>query len=483
MKNLSLVKLFVALLICGVYIFVFGVSGVIEGNSADSSDSGSIPEKPDESSSGGNIWDKPLVKVESVDFGSPSMAQSPVSVEYILSELAGQIVTEKDPDRQDETDIDKSDLEDNIIHIGGDTNPTGDGNDSESSSSKLVPSSSSKPVPSSSSKLVPSSSSKLVPSSSSKPVPSSSSKPVPSSSSKPAPSSSSEPVPSSSSKPESSSSSSSETEDPILTEEVWVNNGGQIVRGPAIEIISRIVTNEVGSKFAPEAIKAQAIAAYTNVKRNNLAGKSASVALSKTYADSLRDTVASVLGEAIYYNDKLINAVYSASSAGYTASAKNVWGVNYPYLQCVFCELDEQYDPNYGKQKTYTSGDLKKKIFDKTGIELSGEPAEWIKIVDYVEGKYVGKMTIGGKETYVNSSGKTVKITGRIFRETILGYGIRSHAFDVSYDSKTDLFTFTTYGYGHGVGMSQNGANALAKYKNFTYKQILEFYYPGTIVK
>ena len=39
--------------------------------------------------------------------------------------------------------------------------------------------------------------------------------------------------------------------------------------------------------------------------------------------------------------------------------------------------------------------------------------------------------------------------------------------------------TITTKGFGHGVGMSQYGANALAK-QNKTYEEILKYYYTGT---
>ena len=243
------------------------------------------------------------------------------------------------------------------------------------------------------------------------------------------------------------------------------------------------MTNEVGGSFSPEAIKAQAVAAYTNVKRCNIAGEATSVVLKdNSVTNKVKEIIAPVIGEAIYYDGKLIQAVYSASSAGYTASSKEVWGVDYPYLQSIYCELDAQYDPNYGVQKSFTSAEIKSKVFDKTGIVLSGDPSQWFDVLDYAEGKFVGKMTIGGNMIFVNSSGKTINITGRVFRETIMSSEIRSSAFDVNYDSSSDTFTFTTYGYGHGVGLSQNGANALATYKGYNYKQILEFYYQGVTI-
>lgn len=256
-----------------------------------------------------------------------------------------------------------------------------------------------------------------------------------------------------------------------------------MVSGKAIDIISRIVQNEIGGTFAPEAIKAQAVAAYTHVKYNNLHNNNPSVRLADSVSDSVKVLTASVIGQAVYYNGDIIQAVYSASSAGYTASSGVVWSNPLPYLQCVYCELDAEYDPNYGRTKIFNAVDIKSRVYNTTGISLSGNPADWFEIVDYVEGKYVGDMKIGGYSSYVNSSGKTVDITGRVFRERIMSLDIRSSAFDISYNSETEEFTITTYGYGHGVGMSQNGANNLAKYWGWDYKQILEFYYQGTVVK
>ena len=57
---------------------------------------------------------------------------------------------------------------------------------------------------------------------------------------------------------------------------------------------------------------------------------------------------------------------------------------------------------------------------------------------------------------------------------------LRSHNLDIAY---TDAgFTFTTYGYGHGVGLSQYGADFLAR-QGLTFDEILHTYYPGVTIK
>lgn len=272
------------------------------------------------------------------------------------------------------------------------------------------------------------------------------------------------------------------TDSNAANELLTVNNNGSMLTGTALDIIAGITQTEVGHTFAPEAIKAQAVAAYSYVKFCNAHSINPNVIVSSNVSDSVRVLVASVIGQAVYYNGSIIQATYTASSAGNTASSENVWGTDYPYLRSVYCELDANYDPNYGKTKTFTASDIKQRVYEKTGISLSGDPSAWFSIDSRYDGKYVAQLNIGGYHSYTDSSGNTVKITGRAFREKIMSFDIRSNAFDIAYDEATDSFTITTYGYGHGVGLSQNGANALATYWGYNYKQILQFYYSGTEV-
>ncbi len=261
-----------------------------------------------------------------------------------------------------------------------------------------------------------------------------------------------------------------------------VNAGGTIITDTAVNVVAAAVMAEIGDGFDDEAIKAQAIAAYTYIKYYNMNNQRAYIAKS-TPSEKVLTLVRQVIGKALYYNGSMIQAVYSASTAGRTASAKNVWGVDYPYLQSIDTEfIDREYDINYGRKPTFTSEEIKEYVRRSTGIILSGDPSEWIKIDSYVDGKFVGQMTIGGQTTFNNGT-RDVNITGRIFRETIMDYDIRSACFEISYDPSTDLFTITTYGYGHCVGMSQHGANILASKFGYTYDQILKFYYQGVEIK
>ncbi len=263
---------------------------------------------------------------------------------------------------------------------------------------------------------------------------------------------------------------------------VRYNGSGGNVEGDAADILARVVMGEIGGSFDEEAIKAQAVASYTYIKYYNNNNSTPNVAVD-TPSQRVKDCVNEVLGQMIYFEDKPIQAVYSSSSAGYTASSKQVWGVDYPYLQSRKCELDSFHDPNYEVKATFTPAEIKGYVKDATGIELDGDPGTWFAIKSHVDSVYVGSLSIGGQTSYTDEDGKQVEITGRVMREKIMNYRIRSACFEITYSSDTDRFTFTTCGYGHGVGMSQNGANNLAKYWGYDYKKILEYYYPGTEVK
>ncbi|MDR0804534.1 MAG: SpoIID/LytB domain-containing protein [Oscillospiraceae bacterium] len=266
------------------------------------------------------------------------------------------------------------------------------------------------------------------------------------------------------------------------------NSSGTLITGSALDIISRVVQNEINSGSPTEALKAQAVASYTYIMNYIEDGTTPSVGMvsAASVSDKVKEAVKSVLGVAIYDNnhptDK-ITAVYSASSAGKTASSASVWGGYRSYLVSKETPFDNGNDPNYGLTVTKSSADMQETVFDATGISLIGDPNDWFKILSYSDGVYVNEMSFGGKTTYVKN-GDSKKLTGTFFR-SMMGGGskFKSHSFSIKYDADKDKFTFTTYGYGHGVGMSQNGAKYLAKTEKWNYVQILEFYYSNVTIK
>ncbi len=245
-----------------------------------------------------------------------------------------------------------------------------------------------------------------------------------------------------------------------------VKINGKTVRGDAQEIVGRMVEAEMGASFEEEALKAQAVAAYTYVKYHNQHGTIPSVVAKNTVSQKVEDAVEQVIGQAIYYEGEYINSTYCASNAGQSMDSEHVWGTALPYLVSV----DSPGDTNlkaYGATKTFSEEEIAQAIEEHLGTDPYdySDPEDWFSDPEYINGQYVDSIEVCGE-----------RISGREVREELLDLQINSAAFEVEYDGE---FTFTTYGYGHGVGMSQQGADYYAQ-QGWTYEEILNHYYPNT---
>lgn len=256
-----------------------------------------------------------------------------------------------------------------------------------------------------------------------------------------------------------------------------VIDGSTPVVGDTYEILCRVVQNEVGNSTEWESTKAMAVASYSYIKYyNDYLGRAPTLRLSSVEpGDRVKACVKEVLGQAVYYNGQYANCTYFSISCGVTTTAQSVWGTTqYPYLVSVDSSIEEGYSYSwspFSKDYTYTPEQMAERMNSALGTRLdpaNDDPATWLEITSRTDGKYVGTVRVGNTTT-----------TGRKIRESILG--LRSHAFDISYDADSRIFTVTTYGYGHGVGMSQTGSMLYAR-QGWTYVQILNHYYPGTTV-
>ncbi len=278
----------------------------------------------------------------------------------------------------------------------------------------------------------------------------------------------------------------SESEDEEWEDIEETNRGGEMVairvaaygladtEEKLLDVISRVVQNEVGSNFDEEAIKAQAVASYTFIRQANSTGGTPSVAMAGSASSKVREAVWDVLGETVYYRGAVAFTPYHAMSCGSTTSARHVWGGSYPYLTGVDSEVDERA-PYYEVDTVMKASRVEELIESRLGITVEGDPEDWFEVLTENDG-YNGEMSVCG-ETRSRRTGST--LTGRLIRESVLN--LRSASFEIDYDDDSDSFTFTTYGYGHGVGLSQHGANFLAA-DGWDYVEILEHYFPGTEV-
>ncbi len=171
-----------------------------------------------------------------------------------------------------------------------------------------------------------------------------------------------------------------------------------------VSIISQICYNEMGSSFSVEAIKAQAVAAYTTYLYN---GHGSGMICKANPPQNVVDAVRSVLGIAVYYDNKPALTSFYASSGGATASCKDIFYGDIPYLISRPVKYDDTSDPNYSCSKVFTASELKSKLENKYHVQLSGNPYDWIQL-QYGDGGYVATAIIGGKVSVKGNELRTV---------------------------------------------------------------------------
>ena len=262
---------------------------------------------------------------------------------------------------------------------------------------------------------------------------------------------------------------------------------GEIEELPLDTYVKGVVAAEMPADYEEEALKAQAVVArtytiYTIIHNNNKhenadlcdnsnccqAWISKDDRLSKweedkrdQYLKKIEDAVDSTNGKIITYNGEVIDAFFHSNSGGVTETPVNVWGgTNYPYLQSVQTAGEEGYK-QYSSEVKLTKDEFINKIKEthpNLNIDFNDEHS--IEIIEYTESNRVKTIKIGN----INLSGVEIR--------KILG--LKSTKFEVKVDNDNVIFTVT--GYGHGVGMSQTGADSMAK-QNSNYEDIIHHFY------
>ena len=277
--------------------------------------------------------------------------------------------------------------------------------------------------------------------------------------------------------------------DANVTVRVW--DGEKIVETTMAEYLPGVVRGEMPAAFEPAALSAQAVAERTYIYylrgRHKSSHPDADVCTDPACcsawmsADSAREkwgdrfaeyeakieqAVADTDGQIILYGGEPIMAVFHSSSAGATAASGQVWTADLPYLRSVSSPETEDTVPNY-----YSVTDVSAEKFRSAVLtaypqaDLSGDAAGWITGVRRDDSGRVEELTVGG-----------VTVPGTALRAM---FSLRSTAFTAA--AEGDTVTFRVTGYGHGVGMSQYGANELAR-QGKTWQEILRWYYSGVTI-
>ena len=266
---------------------------------------------------------------------------------------------------------------------------------------------------------------------------------------------------------------------------------GEVEQVNIDDYLCNVVSEEMPADYEIEALKAQAVVArtYTIYKINNKKHENADICDDSTccqawvdketrfsrWEESKRESnwekiqkcVQETQGQIITYQNQPINAFFHANSGGKTELPVNVWGgTGLPYLQVVETAGEEGYK-QYESEVELTQDELIEKLKTKySDISIDFSNQENLKILEYTDSGRVKTVKFGNHE-----------ISG-IETRTLLG--LKSTNFEIS--KENDKIKFTVKGYGHGVGMSQTGADAMAK-QGKNYKEIINHFYSGVEIK
>ncbi|MBU5669016.1 SpoIID/LytB domain-containing protein [Peptoniphilus sp. MSJ-1] len=229
-----------------------------------------------------------------------------------------------------------------------------------------------------------------------------------------------------------------------------------------------VLPKEMSPSFPLEALKAQALCSRSFAINNynkyikkgyNLDDTTNSQVYygSDVEKESTNKAVELTKEEIVNYNGKVASTIFGASSGGFIASANEVWGGNnHPYL--------------ISKEDPYSTYTWEYELKDSDLNKLNIKNAYDCKIECSNDSKRTSNIT------FSTPKGE-VAFRGNEFRSKLGNTKVKSTLFEV--DLNNGKINIKGKGYGHGVGMSQYGAVEMAK-KGFNYKEIIEFYFPGT---
>ncbi|MCL2696368.1 MAG: stage II sporulation protein D [Clostridiales bacterium] len=283
-----------------------------------------------------------------------------------------------------------------------------------------------------------------------------------------------------------------ETDQAVRTLRVYDHKADAVLVMDLEDYIIGVVAGEMPASFAPEALKAQAVASRTYSLYGVLHGgcgtrEDADICTNSqccqayTSAQALRDKLGSKFeeiyacfaravreteGEVLLYKGRVIEALYHASAGGKTEDSENAFANSRPYLRSV--ESANEVGSRQEGEARFSHKDFIAKAnaaYPKAKLvaeDLVGQ----VRVLAWYESDRVKTLQLG--ET---------TITGKQARKL---FDLLSTQFTVTFTSNRVIFA--TKGYGHGVGLSQSGANGMAQ-SGSDYREILLHYYTGVTIE
>ncbi|MDO5516608.1 MAG: stage II sporulation protein D [Clostridium sp.] len=261
------------------------------------------------------------------------------------------------------------------------------------------------------------------------------------------------------------------------------------------EYITGVVASEVPADFNEEALKAQAVAArtfYMNKRKTPCKDAEANgaeicdttncqVYMSKekrmsSWSSSkgeenwnkIKSAVDNTKGQVLTYDGELLEyPQFFSTSSGKTEDAKDVFAMDIPYLKSQESKGEERA-PKFESSTSISTDNFISRINESypDASLKKNKLSSMVSIKSYTEGGSVKEIQLGGSV-----------IKGTDFRKL---FGLNSSNFTLNFNGSTVVIKCK--GYGHGVGMSQWGADAMAK-DGSKYDEILKHYYSGVEIE
>lgn len=269
---------------------------------------------------------------------------------------------------------------------------------------------------------------------------------------------------------------------------VFINNttayGNESI--PLETYVADKLSRSINADYEPEALKAQAIlirssllySLYESEKNNNKTGKIdvedkdyGSIPIS----EKIYMAVAETAGIYLTCDKKPVNGAFFAVSNGATRNSEELFSEEYPYLKSVLCPRD------------FLSGDYTSSVsYRKTEFDRLWEEIMPFNITEeeiQKKEKITKEMEASDITVYRDSVGYVLYlfrdgkfISGEQFRDS---FHLSSSSFHLS--EEDGAVYITVKGVGHGFGMSQFGANEMAK-EGDDYIEILNYYFENVII-
>jgi SpoIID/LytB domain protein len=298
------------------------------------------------------------------------------------------------------------------------------------------------------------------------------------------------------------------------------NNFSLVNNVPLETYLRGVVPYEIGANAPAEAIAAQTIIARTYALRNLRRFIADDYQLCATVhcqvyrgisgATPVTDTaIANTQGLVLTYKNELVDALYSSTTGGITASFSDVWeGAERPYLKPIIDAPQPVWDLSrypLVNEKVLRNFLGLKQGFNETGLEvfrwqkerkisdLNGDLKKYLTRVNHpladftnIKSLEIVKRSQSGRilTLLVDTDLGNIKLHKNEVRSAFEPPKSTLFYLDPVYNQNKQLeaYIFTGGGFGHGVGLSQNGSYNLAKL-GWSAAQILAFYYPETTIK